>query len=91
MSPAGERISERSAPEVESHRLFEGEADGREVSYAWTNLNVGERRAQRLAVPEDTGGQEGSMRTNTQDNSSQLRQPCLLLKSRSIRGTQFKR
>lgn len=49
-----ERISERSAAEVESHRLFEGEADGRKVSYTWTHLNVGERCAQRLAIPEHT-------------------------------------
>lgn len=48
-----ERISERSATEVESHRLFKGEANGRKVSYTWTHLDVGERGAQRLAVPED--------------------------------------
>lgn len=48
------RISERSAAKVEGHRLFEGEADGGKVRHAWTHLDVGERCAQRLAVPEDT-------------------------------------
>ena len=46
-----ERISQRSATKVESHGLFEGEADGREVSDAWTHLNVREGCAQGLAIP----------------------------------------
>ena len=50
------RISERSAPEVEGHGFFEGEADGREVGHAWTHLDVREGCAQRLAVSGGVGG-----------------------------------
>lgn len=48
------RISERPAAKVESHGLFEGEADGRKVCDTRTRLNVGERCAERLAIPEDS-------------------------------------
>lgn len=55
--PAG-RISERPAAEVKRHRLFEGEADGREVRHAGTRLDAAEGRPQRLAVPGDTGRED---------------------------------
>lgn len=63
-----QRISERPAAKVEGHRLFEGEADGGEVSNARTHLDVGEGRPQRLSITEDM--KKGQV---TKQNSHQQR------------------
>lgn len=51
-SPYPQRISEWTASEVKSHRLFEGEADGREVSHPSAPRDVIKCSSQRDAVPE---------------------------------------
>lgn len=51
-SPHTQRISEWTASKVKSNGLFEGEADGREVSHSNAPRDAIKSSSQRYAVPE---------------------------------------